>query len=44
MCKKCPNRAKFAKMPKIAQKRPKTFNKTCENKTKNSTAVVGLLN
>ena len=24
------NCAKLAKMPKIAQKRPKTFNKTCE--------------
>ena len=32
-------RAKLAKMPKIAQKRPKTFNKTREKKTKISIAV-----
>ena len=30
MCKK--NRAKLAKKPKIAQKMPKTFNKTREKK------------
>ena len=32
--KNAQNRAKFAKIPKIAQKRPKTFNKTRE-KNKN---------
>ena len=36
--KNAQNRANLAKMPKIAQKRPKTFNKTRE-KTKIITAV-----
>ena len=31
MRKNAQNRAKFAKMPKIAQKKPKTFNKMREN-------------
>ena len=39
MCKKSQNCAKFAKMTKIAQKRPKTFNKMREKKTKINTAV-----
>ena len=40
MCKNAQNRAKIAKMPKIAQKRQKTLFKHMKDKTKkNSTAV-----
>ena len=37
MCKKCPKLCKIRKMPKIAQKRPKTFYKLCGEKNISTT-------